>query len=179
MLLLLLIACPAEQLGIELPAGGPKSINQEDLKRDVFLLTRPGDDAGATFARRLEQMNVDALDRGEGRVCGRKAGEKGPARVLVAPWPADVGSAVDAAVLISLAKGWDGPQPVPRETWLCVAKEGAALPEGERVPVPRLSDAAEIEAVDYVRVQRDVLKLLERLDAGGDEPAGAPPSPRQ
>lgn len=165
MLLLILIACPAEQLGIELPAGGPSSINQEDLKRDVFLLTKGDVDAGTTFARRMEQMHVDALDRAEGRVCGRKTGAVANPRVLVAPWPADVGSAVDAAVLISLAKGWDGPEPVPRETWLCLAKEGAALPEGERIPVPRLSDATEVEAVDYVKVQRDVVRLLATLDA--------------
>lgn len=156
-----------------MPKGGGASISQEDLKRDVWLLTKDADVAKA-FAKRLEQMHVDALERDETRVCGRHDGD-GPARVLVAPWVVDVPTAIDAAVLISLAKGWDIAVIPPRTTWLCMAKEGAPLPEGERMPVPTFSEAKDVAAVDYEALARDVATLLGKLDsveALGELPRG-------
>ena len=52
LLLLSLAACPAEQLGIELPPGGAESISQEDAQRDLRGLVREG---GPFFARRMER----------------------------------------------------------------------------------------------------------------------------
>lgn len=63
-MILLLIACPAEQLGIELPEGGAAAISQEDLQRDVFALSR--EPAAVVFERRMQQMDVDVVEVGEG-----------------------------------------------------------------------------------------------------------------
>lgn len=155
MLLVILIACPAEQLGIELPEGGEGSISQEDVKRDVWLLAK-ADDAGAAFTKRLGEMHVDATEG----ACGRRDGP-GPARVLVAPWPTDTASRVQAAALISLAKGWDTARGPSRTTWLCLDR--GELPEGERVALPAFSDAETDAAVDYVGVQKQVVGVFRGL----------------
>jgi hypothetical protein len=160
-ILLSLIACPAEQLGVELPEGGARSISQEDLQRDVFAMTH--EDRGVVFGRRLEQMHVDGVERAEDRVCGRRDGA-GNARILVARWSDALEDTVEAAALISLAKGWDGAKAPARTTWLCLAKEGAALPEGERVPLPTFTAGEAVEAVNWRVVQKEVEALFSRLD---------------
>ncbi len=151
----MLIACPAERLGVEIPKGGIDAISAEDVQRDTYAMTRPGEDPGAVFGRRLAQMHLPPPLEGAGRVCGRRGGE-GADRVIVAPWPTDVASAAQAAALISLAKGWDGQAPPARTTWLCVAKADAVLPDGERVPVGVTIVAQDLEAIDYRRMRDDV-----------------------
>jgi len=159
----LLVACPAEQLGVELPEGGVKAISAEDLQRDVHALTRPDADPGEVFARRLGQMHLPPTLNGDGRVCGQLGGDEG-ARVIVAPWPSDgpldPAAAAQAAVLISLAKGWDGQAPPARATWLCLARPAAALPPGEVVATGVTVLAEQIEAIDYRKLRADTQARL-------------------
>lgn len=138
----LLCACPAEQLGIELPPGGAKAISHEDLQRDVYLLTRS--EPRAAFAKRMGQMQFSP----DGDCFVREG--KGPARVLVAA------SEVEAAALISLAKGWDLAGEVPRTTFLCFGAE--KIPEGERLEIGSLP------AGDYVAMQKAVATLYRRIE---------------
>ncbi len=165
----LLIACPAERLGVEVPSGGVDKISVEDMQRDAYALTRPDADPGAVFTHRLGQMRLPPTVTGEGRVCARHGGE-GPARVVVAPWPATgptfYEDAARAAVLISVAKGWDGQPPSRKTTWLCMAKAGAPLPEGERVPFGVAIEADRLEAIDY-RTLRDDTQAFFRVLEGG------------
>ncbi len=135
--LLLLIACPAEQLGIELPPGGADAISHEDLRRDVRLLTE-GEPAGV-FAARLGQMQMEPGPVPSGVPAAstclvRGADERPLPRVLVAPWPEDADTATAAAALISLAKAWDLGGGPPERTTLCVLPAGSAAP----APVGRL-----------------------------------------
>ena len=146
MVLWMVVGCPAERLGVELPKGGEGSISAEDLQRDVYALTRSEAGRGDAFARRMEQMHL-APEHADGRVCAMRGGAGAP-RVLVAAWTDTVPDATAAAVLISIAKGWDGTAPPTRTTWLCLARAGATLPEGEVAAAP-VVNADRIEAVDY------------------------------
>lgn len=138
-------------MGIELPEGGPSAVAAEDLQRDTVRFLDPKTDVAAAFVDRMEQMRIDGVERGEGRVCGRKNGP-GPRRVAVAPWPEDVGGAAQAAMLISLAKAFDAPDPPTRETWLCLG----AGPEGEAIALPAAPDVTAAEAIDYRVVAKQV-----------------------
>jgi hypothetical protein len=162
MYLWMLIACPAERLGVEVPKGGLDAISAEDLQRDVYALTRDGADPGQVFANRLTQMHLPPRETGDGRVCARRDGAGAP-RVVVAPWPTTVGEAAQVAVLVSVAKGWDGQPPPKRATWLCMAKPDAVLPEGERVAGVAVT-ADRLEAIDYRRLREDTRQLFQRLD---------------
>ncbi len=125
----LLGSCKAEYLGVDVPRGGPASISQEDLQRDVFALadgklgSRAPGQTGHGIAMehvsdRLERMHtVPAFgrsDRGktgaEGGeiVCRQREGRSGKALVLAAS-DGGVGAA-DAggmAAVISVAKAFD------------------------------------------------------------------------
>lgn len=86
---------------------------------------------GPDFYRdRMKDMNVDEIIEGEGYICGRRDGT-GKARVLAAPWPTDTDTRASAAVLISLAKAWDGAAAPPSTLLLCITQPDAALPPGE------------------------------------------------
>ena len=122
--LLLLLACKAESLGVDVPHGGPDAISQEDLQRDVFMLTergledrspttRGGTEAHRRVSERLQQMHLlpafgDAYDRPGGLLCGQKEGRSGKG-VLVAAEDSGSGAASAAAVaaIISLGKAFD------------------------------------------------------------------------
>lgn len=169
-MLSMLIACPADRLGVELPAGGVESISAEDLQRDAYAISRPEANPGDVFARRLEQMNLPAADApGDAavdKVCARRAGE-GRARILVAPWPVAGPSlfedAARAAVLVSVAKGWDGQVPAGRPTWLCLAKPGATLPEGDALPFGVTIEADSLEAIDYRALRNATQRFFRTL----------------
>ena len=166
MLLSILIACPAERLGVELPRGGAEAISMEDLHRDVQLLAR-GDPA-ATLRERFGQMHADEVRTGEGWVCARREGP-GPGRLLRASWPtvADVSARAGAAALVSLAKGWDGAA-MKRDTWLCAAVTGADLPPEiaglDALPVAPVRADAREPSVDWHVVRDEVKALFLRLD---------------
>jgi hypothetical protein len=165
MLLWMLIACPAERLGVEVPTGGADAISAEDLQRDVYALSRADADVAEVFARRLTQMHLPPKEREADRVCAVRGGSAPGAapRVVVAPWPTTPAEAASAAVLVSVAKGWDGQPPPKRTTWLCVARADAALPEGERVP-SLVVEVDRIEAIDYRRLRDDTKALFAKLD---------------
>lgn len=143
-----LVACKAESLGVDVPRGGPDAVSQEDLQRDLWLLTEPalggsrapgspgGSEAVARVQRRFEEMHLlpafgesYVQPGGAGVLCGLKDGRSGKALLVAAEDPGS-GAAAAAAVaaLISLAKALDVPAP-PEHTWaLCVwpAQSGAA-----------------------------------------------------
>lgn len=143
--LLALLACKAESLGVDVPRGGPDAISQEDLQRDVFMLTergledrsptsRGGAEASRRVSERLQQMHLlpafgDAYERPGGLLCGQKDGRSGKG-VLVAAEDRGTGAASAAAVaaIISLAKAFDVRDPPADTLLLCVwpAQGGAA-----------------------------------------------------
>ncbi len=159
MWLVVLAACPAEQLGIELPPGGAEAISHEDLRRDTRTLVEGP--AATRFTERLGQMQMTPADAPagtpEGTTCatrgpaaargpaasapaaaanpgGEPAGsaERGagaPTTLLVAPFPADADTATAAAALVSVAKAWDLAGGPARRMTLCVLPTGAALAE--------------------------------------------------
>ena len=136
--------CPAEQLGVDVPRGGPDAISQEDLQRDVFLFEDPefkgqrgpGNQGAALAALRLQdrlqQMHLlpafgDGyslpVEGGGAVVCGRKDGKGDQGVVLIA---LDLGSgarggALPYAAAISLAKAFDVPQQPAQTVVICGA----------------------------------------------------------
>lgn len=154
-----LAACPAEQLGIELPPGGAEAISHEDLRRDTRTLVEGP--AGTRFIERLGQMQMAPADAPmgtpEGTTCAARgpatagrpaasapgatanpAGDPGgsadggggaPTTLLVALFPSDADSATAAAALVSVAKAWDLAGGPARRMTLCVLPAGAALGE--------------------------------------------------
>lgn len=131
------MACPAEQLGVELPRGGAQAISQEDLRRDAWLLQREAEPgaAAAVVGQRLGQMRLlpgfggDWVRREDHGLaaCGRKDGAGQRVLLVIATGdPASAAGALDWAGLVSLAKGWDLPGVPPRSRLLCVTTEAAA-----------------------------------------------------
>ncbi len=122
MLLLTLLACPASELGIDLPPEGMDAISPEDLRRDTEIVMREG---AAGWETRMQAMNA-RREPGE-RVCMRQGdGEAAPLWVRAG---AALPDAVDAAALISLAKAWDTLGEKPGARVYCLG-EGP----GERIP---------------------------------------------
>lgn len=143
---LLGVGCPAEQLGMELPRGGPQAISQEDLRRDVWIVQQGAGSAAGEVAQRLSQMRLLPafgsawVREGEGGAvaCGRKDGQVEDVVLVVGEGdPATPAGAVAWAGLVSLAKGWDLPGVPEVSRILCVAP-GAAAARAllERPPVP-------------------------------------------
>lgn len=155
-----LLGCPAEQLGVELPEGGVRTISQEDLQRDCFGLRT--NDAGAFWAHRMEQMHASKIEKGEGWVCAR-LGSGG--RRWVAPWPVDTDTAATAAVFISVAKGWDGGEDARLE--LCIGsvegeKWGAFAPgKLEGRSSGQADPTRTLEQLSYVELQQKAVQLYE------------------
>jgi hypothetical protein len=147
--LLILWGCPAQWLGVELPEGGAASISQEDLQRDTLGLSR--EDAAAFFQKRMEQMHVDEVVVAEGSICGRIG--DGERRVEV-PWAVDVRSAALGAVLISVAKGFDGVEP-ESGVMLCMVK-GARELEGFTL-------VGSLEELNYVKLAKETRSFFEKL----------------
>ena len=131
MLLLLLLACPAADLGIELPPEGIDAISAEDLRRDTEMMLREG---GTGWVSRMEAMHGvhDAPAEASARVCMRQGA--GEASILWAPLDlvdgkVQLGQAVDAAALISLGKAWDTLDEKPGARIYCLgAGAGTRLP---------------------------------------------------
>jgi hypothetical protein len=188
--ILLLIACPVEQLGVELPPGGADAISHEDLRRDVGRLsTEPPD---TVFAERMGQMQFRPAAAVAWGSCFVREGRGGAAARLVAGWPDSAAAATGAAALISIAKAWDldGGPPGPRT--LCVVAAGAAAPVdafrvGPLATGGLVVDAAgahadpadpaiEAGAIVYTDVQARVKALFAALP-GATTPGPTPPAP--
>ena len=124
-MLILLLACPAEHLGIELPEGGLQALSEEDLRRDLAMLDGEPADRQARIQHRLEQMHTlpgfgSAYVRGE-LTCGLVDGAKAAPTVVLA---VDEGhgaarSAAPVAAMISLAKTVDTPERPDRSLLFC------------------------------------------------------------
>ena len=140
--LLSLLACKAEQLGVDVPRGGPESLSQEDLQRDAFPFMDPsgqgrapgspgGVEASQRFLSRLQQMHLlpafgeawelPVPDHGV-VICGQKDGRSDQGVVVAAldTGAGAMGGAVPMAAIISLAKAWDVPAPPQETVILCV-----------------------------------------------------------
>lgn len=109
-ILLSLLGCPAEDLGIELPPGGVDAIGQEDLRRDVRIVAEQGEDG---FFVRMDQMHA----RRDGDCAVRGDGE--PLRLVA-------GDTYGRAALISLAKGLDTAEST-RAVAFCWTGEGTEV----------------------------------------------------
>lgn len=120
--LLLLLACPAQDLGIVVPESGLEAISMEDLTRDVAgLTTGPALESEAArrvfLSQRYEQMD---LRPGPG-MCHHRPGT-GPERVEVRFAPGEPGAQDQwgaAAVAITLAKTLHGRSPDVRQVAFC------------------------------------------------------------
>lgn len=123
LLILPLLACKAESVGVTVPKGGPEAISQEDLSRDVWMLTQgvadrsPGGPSGEAVVRkvqdRLEQMHLlpafgQSYTRPGGIVCGQRDGRDDRAVVVAAEDPGQGASGAAAvAMMISASKAFD------------------------------------------------------------------------
>lgn len=156
MWLLTLLACPAEQLGIELGPTGAEAISLDDAQRDVRGLVREGP---GFFRTRMGQMHF-SVEEGEGWLCG--VAGRGSPLTLVAPWPEDADSAVAGAVLIGVAKAWDTLGGPPGERRLCVGAPPSG--PGRTILVERLAPGP-IELGPPIRSGTpDPSRPVERLD---------------
>ncbi|MEC7240168.1 MAG: hypothetical protein VXW32_02925 [Myxococcota bacterium] len=137
----LLLACPAEQLGVTLPAGGVDAMSNEDLQRDVWSLSRgalvdrrvgsPGHALGLErIGARLQQMHtLPAVGEtglqpvGEGfNLCTVQKG-KSQEHVLLSTTDEGIGasqSAAGVAGIVGLAKTFDGAQRPPHSVLFCI-----------------------------------------------------------
>lgn len=146
----------------------------EDLQRDTYLLTHG--DSRAGFAHRMEQMHFTP-DGG----CFSRAGGSGRPIVIVSPLPVDADTAAAAAVVISLAKGWDTQDTVRRPVFICL--EGQAMLEadvclfgpmapGELSWQPTIHSGTPdpkrpIEGLDYRILQQQTAAIFTTMDERG------------
>lgn len=133
--LALLLGCPAERLGVELPTRGVEALSENDLQRDTRILAgAAGEDRRRKLHQRLREMHlVTVFPRGwraEGiGSCGLRAGRReGPAVLVAAVDDGETveGGAAPLAALISLAKVTDLGEPLDRP-WLYCALEPGGL----------------------------------------------------
>ena len=121
----LLLACPAEQLGIDLPPGGAEAISHEDLRRDTRMFV--DGPAVEKFLERTGQMQLvpAAAPAGlpSGTTCAARGEGPGPGapRLLVS----DADTATAAAALISVAKAWDLDGGPKGHATVCLLPSGA------------------------------------------------------
>jgi len=150
-LLLLLLSCDAEDVGVRLPQGGTDAVQAADLRRDLWTFTDPrigGRAPGSSGARRVaqavekrfEQAHLTPAfgtayhrDLGENKgsmVCGLKAGGGGGGGgVAVVALDPGIGalSAVPIAGLTGLAKAFDGPEAPASTHIFCLLPESGGL----------------------------------------------------
>ena len=155
--LLGLLACPAEQLGVDLPARGVEALSQSDLQRDTRALVRAtGGERLDVLHRRLREMHLDPAFPGGWRAegigsCGLRPGRREVPAVLVAALDdrrSVTGGAAPAAALISLAKVTDLGRPLDRPWLYCDLEPGGLeilladppLPIGRGVVMGPLGD---------------------------------------
>lgn len=152
------MACPAEDLGIELPEGGVNAISAQDLQRDIYGLSQP--DAEHFWETRMTQMNVTSQNAGEGWHCANIGVDS--TLTLSAPWPSDPSSMAQAAALISLAKGWDGEAP-RAGIRLCMGTIEGELPLS-KLPTLAGRPLEHIEDFDYLAMQNELRARFKGLD---------------
>ena len=145
-----LMACPAEQLGVEIPRGGLSSLSIEDVTRDVMMVRRSGNRIRDTQRRLQDMRTLPAFGRSYHRVvadgemlCGRRDGRMGEhsqEAIVVLAFDSrddDLGGGSQIAGLISLAKIFDQHEPPKRSLVFCVTdREGGRERYFASPPVP-------------------------------------------
>lgn len=155
----LLAGCPAEQLGIPVPAEGIDAISMEDVVRDVTKLSRAAEpDRAAFLEERWRQMG---LSPEEGGRCGFRQGAGSEAIAIVAspggPEPRDQ---APTAVVISVAKAFHGRPPDTRGVWFCVGPPPAEVAWSTTVaPPPGSGD------LDYRLLVEQARALVPEIEA--------------
>jgi len=148
-LLLSMVSCDAETLGIHVPRGGRDMLHPSVFKRDLWRMTDPrigGRVPGSSGARRvakyiaerLESQNLKPVFEGSYRrdlgknvgemVCGVRQGSGEDALVVAALDPG-IGtlSAIPIAGILSLAATFDAPDAPMHSIYLCVLPEAGGL----------------------------------------------------
>jgi hypothetical protein len=172
-LLLTLLSCKAESLGIELPRGGPGSISQDDLRRDQWMRSRlEGEEAQAWLLRRLAEMHLEVVPSVPGSICAEKEGSAGS---LWAQEGTGLEGSLRTAAMISLAKGIDfpesrcrlkfcffasgeGPEPGEGTVLLSALSGGSLALEGGTLSSSTTADRA--GEVDYEGLAKDLRRAL-------------------
>lgn len=184
-----LLACPvpAERVGVEIPKGGADSLSQEDLKRDLWLLSpqqlggprRPGEAGYSSGLQRIEarlaEMKTlpgfgDEVRRSAGAgtsLCTQKDGRSGRAVVVAALDEGDGAdqSAASIAALISLAKAFDVPETPKHTVLFCVLPEPGGLEAWLGAPAVPLQDTVALLTLGPLAGPSPV--KVEELELGG------------
>ena len=133
-LLLSLLACKAQDIGVQLPLRGPQAISQEDLKRDLWL--RMQSKTAAIFQQkigaRFSAMGLQAYQRADFCTPQRKrccmAFQGQGKKILVEVVDAGtLAGMVATTALISVAKSFDGS---PRNRLFCIHQSPTGLQQG-------------------------------------------------
>ena len=177
----MLLGCPAEKMGVELPRGGIDSISMEDITRDVMILSRSSDRRHDAQRRLQEMRTLPAFGRsymrtveGGDLLCGRRDGRLGPhsqEAIVVLALDSQGDSSDDAsqiAGLISLAKGFDVHEPPMRSIVFCMTlKEGGIERYFTSPPVPLENTVALYTLGEFGGVTGSVLSRTESLSPSG------------
>ena len=127
LLLLGILGCPAEQLGVEIPPRGVAALSVQDLSRDTRLLFEaPIAGRSKRIGRRLDAMSLDpafseGFTRAEIGTCGIARGGPSSGALVAALDDGEsvVGGAASVAALISLAKVNDVGHPPAGDLIFC------------------------------------------------------------
>ncbi len=103
-ILLILCACPAEQLGIQLPKRGVQAISQSDVKRDIWSFSDLSkQETFILVGERLTSMNLELEEVGSvGQLCASRKGKSQLSFYVI--HTSGIDGAIRIAALISLAK---------------------------------------------------------------------------
>lgn len=178
-LLLVLLGCKVETLGVELPRGGRDNISQEDLQRDVWSLEKIGDRAAGVeeAATHLQQRFQDMHTRpGFGRsyqseapeggvvICAEREGKSGSPVLILAEDPGQgaAAGAVPLAVLISVAKGFDVPGLHDQTAVLCALIGPGAMAHFISQPATPLDGVLSAVLIGPVSAAEPVIETVQR-----------------
>ena len=142
-LLLMLLACPAADLGVELSPEGSAAISAEDLRRDTELFLKEGTAAWLTRMTAMNAVVVPGARACVGQGVGAEAELPLWAGPNVSKGTFTLSDAVDGAALVSLAKAWDTLGTKPGARQYC-------LGEGQGVRIPSYDPAVtKVQEIDF------------------------------
>jgi hypothetical protein len=155
----LLAGCPADQLGIPVPAEGIDAISMEDVVRDVTKLSRAAEpDRLAFLEERWRQMGLEPREAGR---CGYRVGTGSEAIAVVAsPGGAGPRDQAPTAVVISVAKALHGRPADARGAWFCVGPPPAEVVWSTTVSPPSGSGD-----LDYRQLVEQARALVPEVEA--------------
>ena len=179
-LLLSLFACKAEDIGVQLPLRGPLAINQEDLKRDLWLRMQSTTSQKwqHKIAGRLASMGLSATGSfcsPEGRCCMGYTGQGESIEVEVVD-DNRLPSMVATAALISVAKSFDkskktrmfcihrGTTKITKNAWEIADLTGKEMDVfEEKKQFSSRDGTTDPENLDYRILEKHVRKIAEVL----------------